>query len=74
MLCCPCCLKNYIYIANPSGKLSRPLLIRSKGASKVSSTQLCVGVGVGWGWGCHISLWESACIPRENFYSGVRVF
>ena len=42
MLCCPCCLKHYMYIANTSRKLSRSLLIRSKGASFMHTT-VCRG-------------------------------
>ena len=71
MLCCHCCLKNYIYIANPSGKLSRPLLIRSKGASFMHTT-VCRGrCGMGAATFHCKSLHAS---PGKIFIQGVRVF
>ena len=71
MLCCLCCLKHYIYIANPSGKLSRPLLIRSKDMSFMYTTECRGRCGMGAATFHCGSLHASS---RRIFTRGVRVF
>ena len=71
MLCCPCCLKYNIYRANTSGKLSRLLLVRSKGAPFMPTT-VCRGrCGMGAATFHCGSLHAS---PGNIFIRGVRVF
>ena len=71
MLCCSCCLKHYIYIANPSGKLSRLLLIRLKGMSFMHTT-VCRGRCRRGAATFHCGSLHAS--PGKIFIRGVRVF